>query len=283
MAEDNNIFSQQLSSNDFALLKDFIEDSCGIKLSENKRSMVEGRLRKRIRALNLSGYKEYIDSVLKNGCDSAEQMHLIDVITTNKTDFFREPNHFTLMTEKILPYLSSNFNLGTQETLNVWSSASSTGEEPYTLAMVLAEYFGLGGNFNVFATDINTNVLQIAKKAVYTEEKSIDIPYEYKKKYMLRSKNRADKLVRFIPEIRSKTRFGRNNLKDAKYILPTQVDIAFCRNVIIYFDAKTQEEIIQKICSYIKPGGFLFMGHSESVHGMKLPIRNYAPTVYIKE
>ncbi|PLX70090.1 MAG: chemotaxis protein CheR [Denitrovibrio sp.] len=283
MSVDNNIFSQNLSSKDFAKLKDFIDESCGIKLSENKRSMVEGRLRKRIRALNLSGYSEYIDLVLSNGSNSAEQMHLIDVITTNKTDFFREPNHFTLMTEKILPYLASTFELGTRETLNVWSSASSTGEEPYTIAMVLANYFGLGGNFNVFATDINTAVLQAAKKDVYTEEKASDIPFDYKKKYMLRSINRADKLVRFIPEIRSKTKFGRNNLKDEKYIVPTQVDIAFCRNVIIYFDAPTQESILNKICSYIKPGGFLFMGHSESVHGMKLPIRNYAPTVYIKE
>jgi len=283
MPVENNIFSQQLSPNEFAKLKSFIESSCGIKLSETKKNMVEGRLRKRVKALKLSSYKEYLDYVLEDSSSDSEKIHLIDAITTNKTDFFREPNHFSLMTEKVLPFLSNKFGLGKSETLNVWSSACSTGEEPYTLAMVLSRFFGIDGNFNIFATDINTDVLQKAKKAIYTEEKASDIPYEYKKEYMLRSKNRADKLVRFRPEIRSKVKYGRNNLMDSQYILPVKVDIAFCRNVIIYFDTQTQEEILNKICSYIKPGGFLFMGHSESVHGMRLPIKNFAPTVYIRE
>jgi len=282
MPDGQNIFSQQLTEKDFTRLKSFIESSCGIKLSDNKKSMVEGRLRKRIKVLGLHGYSEYLQYVLDEDKDCTEQLHLIDVITTNKTDFFREPKHFELMTSTVLPMLSEKYGLGHSETLNVWSSASSTGEEPYTLAMVLAEFFGVNGNFNIFATDINTSVLQIGKKAVYTEEKANDIPMDLKKKYMLRSKKREDKLVRFKPEIRGKVRFGRNNLKESKYILPVKVDIAFCRNVIIYFDTQTQEEILNRICSYIKPGGFLFMGHSESVHGMSLPIKAFAPTVYIR-
>lgn len=279
---DDNIFSQQLSSKDFRLLKEFIDESVGIKLSETKKNMVEGRLRKRIKVLGMSSYSQYLDYVFNEDEDDVEKTHLIDVITTNKTDFFREPNHFALLENNILPQLSQIHGLGVTTPLNVWSSASSTGEEPYTLAMVLSEFYGTNGRFTVYATDINTQVLEIGQKAVYTEEKAKDIPYEYKKKYLLRSKDRNQKLVRFRPEIRQKVKFGRNNLKADKYILPGKMDIAFCRNVIIYFEPPTQEAILQKICSYLKPGGFLFMGHSESVHGMTLPIKNYAPTVYVR-
>lgn len=281
MQAEGNLFSQSLSVKEFKMLKEFIENSCGIKLTDTKKSMVEGRLRKRIRALGLTGYGEYLDFVFSKEEDDAEYVHLIDVITTNKTDFFREPAHFNLLTKDILPDFSQRLGLGTSETLNVWSSASSTGEEPYTLAMVLSEFFGAKGNFRVYATDISTRVLQTGHRAVYTEEKAKDIPYDLKKKYLLKSKNRHDQLVRFRPEIRGKVKFGRNNLKGDSYILPCKMDIIFCRNVIIYFDAPTQEAILNKICSYLKPGGFLFMGHSESVHSMpSLPISSYAPTVY---
>lgn len=284
MASHENIFSQHLKRKEFLQLKDYIGKSCGIVLSENKLNMVEGRLRKRIKVLGCSSYAEYLKYVFESEDDSVERMHLIDVITTNKTDFFREPKHFNLLSQKILPYLSGSFGLGVDKTLNVWSSASSTGEEPYTLAMVLSEFFGVNGNFNVYATDINTNVLSIGKKAVYTEERTGDIPIELKRKYMNRSINREDRLLRFKPEIRAKVKFGRNNLQDSKYVLPAPVDIAFCRNVIIYFDQPTQEKVLSTICSYIKPGGFLFMGHSESIHGMtSLPLANYAPTVYVRK
>jgi len=282
MPIDDSIFSQQLSSKDFKVLKDFIEDSCGIKLSETKKNMVEGRLRKRIKVLGMNNYADYLDYVFNEDHDDVEKVHLIDVITTNKTDFFREPNHFTLLENNILPQLAQVHGIGVTSPLNVWSSASSTGEEPYTIAMVLSEFYGTAGKFTVYATDINTSVLATGQKAIYTEDKAKDIPFEYKKKYMMRSKDRTQKLVRFRPEIRQKVKFGRNNLKEDKYILPGKMDIVFCRNVIIYFDPPTQESMLQKICSYLKPGGFLFMGHSESVHGMSLPIKNYAPTVYIR-
>jgi chemotaxis protein methyltransferase CheR len=281
VTSEGTIFSQKLNKNDFTKLKNFIENQCGIKLSENKKNMVEGRLRKRIRALGMSGYHEYLDYVFTTGCEE-EQMHLVDVITTNKTDFFREINHFNMLSNKVLPYFASK-GMGSSYTLNVWSSASSTGEEPYTLAMVLAEYFGVDGNFTVYATDINTNVLQTGKKAVYTAEKAEDIPFDYKKKYMMRSVDRTKKLVRFKPEIRDKVKFARNNLKEEQYVIPCKMDIIFCRNVIIYFDQPTQETILRRICSYLKPGGFLFMGHSESIHGIELPITTYAPTVYTRK
>ncbi|MGE4268310.1 MAG: protein-glutamate O-methyltransferase CheR [Deferribacterales bacterium] len=279
----SGIFSTKLEEKDFNRLKTFIESSCGIKLSENKRSMVEGRLRKRIKALGMRGYAEYVDFVFDGGRDSIEQTYLIDVITTNKTDFFRENNHFEMMSSKILPVLSAKKGLGQVRPLKVWSCASSTGEEPYTIAMVLAEFFGADGKFSVYATDINTSVLSAAQKAIYTEEKAKDIPYALKKKYLMRSKNPDDRLVRFRPEIRSKVKFARLNLKSRSYLIPEPMDIVFCRNVLIYFDVKTQEEMLGRICSHINPGGFLFMGHSESIHGMRLPVKSYAPTIYIRD
>jgi len=276
----STIFEHQLSEKNFKSLKDYIYSQCGIKIVDNKKNMVEGRLRKRIKLLGMSSYDEYFDYVF-NADNTGEQLHLIDVITTNKTDFFRESNHFELLTNKILPHLAEN-GLGSTKNLTVWSSASSTGEEPYTLAMVLAEYFGVNGNFTIYATDINTAVLKSGKEAIYTEEKASAIPHELKKKYMLRSRDRSSALVRFRPEIRAKVKFARNNLKETTYVLPQKVDIAFCRNVIIYFDTETQEMILNRICSYIKPNGFLFLGHSESIHGMTLPVRTFAPTVYIR-
>jgi chemotaxis protein methyltransferase CheR len=279
----SGIFSKKLADNDFNRLKAFIESSCGIKLSENKKSMVEGRLRKRIKALGMPGYSEYVDFVFNGAKDSVEQTYLINVITTNKTDFFRENNHFELMTSRILPQLSSKKGLGTLKPLNVWSCASSTGEEPYTIAMVLAEFFGLGGKYRILATDINTTVLSAAQKAIYTEDKARDIPLALKKKYLMRSKDPQERLVRFRPEIRNKVKFSRLNLKAPSYMIAEPVDIIFCRNVLIYFDVKTQEEMLRKMCGYLNPGGFLFMGHSESIHGMDLPVKNYAPTVYVRD
>lgn len=283
MDADCNIYNLKLSDKQFAVIQKYIHDNCGIKLPETKKSMVEGRLRKRLKALGLSSYDEYIDTAFDTGsgmCD-VEQMALIDVITTNKTDFFREPNHFNFMSGNLLAKMAEE-GIGTSRCLNVWSSACSTGEEPYTLAMVLSEYFGLDGNFKVYATDISCTVLKKASMGIYSEEKSIEIPYDLKRKYLMRSKKPSSQAVRFIPELRSKISFGRRNLMDDSYRLPVKMDIVFCRNVIIYFEHNTQNDIIRKICSNINRGGYLFLGHSESVHGMDLPLETVVPTVFLK-
>jgi chemotaxis protein methyltransferase CheR len=277
----SEVFKQKLGSKDFLKLKSYVENYCGIKLSETKRNMVEGRLRKRMKALGITSYKDYLEYAFED-INSAEQVNLINVLTTNKTDFFREPNHFEILKERVLPQLAVSFGVGTHTDLKVWSAGCSTGEEPYTLSMVLAEYYGLDKGYKITATDICTDVLAKARKGIYSEEKAMDIPYDYKKKYLMRSIERERKLVRFKPDIRSKIKYARLNLKNREYNLPEKVDIAFCRNVIIYFDHKTQEEIINRICSFIRPGGFLFLGHSESVHGMNLPIKVFAPTVYLR-
>jgi len=278
-----DIYSQKLSSDEFGIIQKYIQEKCGIRLPLTKKDMVEGRVRKRLKALSLSTYGEYIALVFNSADPGAEreQMNLIDTITTNKTDFFREPNHFEFLTDRLLPVLERT-GLGSERTLNVWSSACSTGEEPYTLAMVLAEYFGPRGNFRVYASDISYSVLERAVKAVYTMDKAADIPDELKKKYMLRSKNNSSGLVRIKPELRQKVSFGRLNLMNDSYSLPVEMNVVFCRNVIIYFNHQTQYEIISKICRNIVQGGYLFLGHSESVHGMELPLNTVAPTVFCR-
>ncbi len=282
MTDTCGLYSQTLKKDEFNAIRRYIHDHCGIRLPDNKKNMVEGRIRKRLKALGMSTYREYLEYVFDEAnpvCDR-EQLELIDAITTNKTDFFREVNHFNYMSSTVLRKLSDK-GIGINRTLNVWSSACSTGEEPYTIAMVLAEYFGIDGNFRIYATDINTAVLETARTAVYSRDKAEDIPYDLKKKYMLRSKDRQR--VRFIPAIREKVTFGRLNLMDSSYSLPAAMDIAFCRNVIIYFDHDTQYDIIRKICGNIIKGGYLFMGHSETVHGMDLPLKTEAPTVFVKQ
>ncbi|WP_277656078.1 CheR family methyltransferase [Seleniivibrio woodruffii] len=279
-ASNDSIYCQKLTNAEFAQIQDYIQKNCGIRLPVTKKNMVEGRLRRRLKTLGMGSYSDYLSMVFEGEDHLAERekLSLIDVITTNKTDFFREPKHFSYMNDVLLPQLEAE-GAGTKRCLNVWSSACSTGEEPYTIAMVLAEYFGVDGNFRIFASDISYSVLERAINAVYTEEKAQDIPLGLKKKYLMRSKS-GNGLVRFKPEIREKVTFGRLNLMDNNYNLPVMMDMTFCRNVIIYFDTETQQNIINKICRYIMPGGNLFLGHSESVHGMNLPLEVIVPTIF---
>ncbi|MCD8552669.1 CheR family methyltransferase [Seleniivibrio sp.] len=276
---DADIYGQKLTSAEFARIQLFIHDNCGIKLPVTKKSMVEGRLRKRLKTLGIGSYTEYLSLVFESS-DTAgedEKLRLIDAITTNKTDFFREPNHFVYLTEKLLPLLTAD-GAGTKRCLNVWSSACSTGEEPYTLAMVLAEFFGIDGNFRVYASDINCTVLERAVSGIYRMEKIAAVPAAFKMKYLMRSKTDRT-LARIRPELREKVSFGRLNLMDDVYRLPVQMDVSFCRNVIIYFDTETQQNIINRICAATAPGGYVFLGHSESVHGMQIAARPVAPTI----
>jgi chemotaxis protein methyltransferase CheR len=197
---------------------------------------------------------------------------MIDQVTTNKTDFFREPAHFDYLTRKALPEITR-----TQRTVTVWSAGCSSGEEPYTLAMVLKEY---GCDFIILATDISTKVLDKAKLAVYDDERVGPIPDPLKRKYLLRSKNPAKKLYRVIPALRDCVRFRRLNFMEGDFGFREPMDVIFCRNVIIYFDKPTQERLLNKFCNYLSPQGYIFMGHSETLLGMDVPLVPAAPTVY---
>jgi chemotaxis protein methyltransferase CheR len=211
-----------------------------------------------------------------------ELVHLINVITTNKTDFFREPAHFQYLVREALPEMLRHSS--GRRTITVWSAGCSSGEEPYTLAMVLREFVAeqRGIDFMILATDISTKVLDKAKLAVYDDERIGPIPDELRKKYLLKSKDAVNRVYRVVPELRQRTRFRRLNFMDSDFGFRETMDVIFCRNVIIYFDKETQEKLLNRFCTYLSSDGYFFMGHSETLLGMDVPLVQVAPTVYRK-
>lgn len=280
----SRIMSAALSKNDFDRLSAFIRAECGIKLSEQKRIMLEARLRKRLRALGIESFGEYCDFLFSPEGLEQEKLHMIDVVTTNKTDFFREPKHFDYLTQHAIPELFRIHGAGMRQGLSIWSAGCSTGEEPYTLAMVLTEYAQSqpGFRFSILATDISTRVLEKAFRAVYKEERVGLMPASMKKKFLMRSKERERGLVRVVPELRSCVEFRRLNFMDSNFGIDSSFDIIFCRNVIIYFDRPTQQKVLQTIYRHLKPGGYLFMGHSETLSSLSIPLASVGSMVYRK-
>lgn len=270
---------------EFSRFSEFIIGQCGIKMPPSKKIMLEARLQKRLRTLGIANFREYYDHVLGEG-GRDELVHMLDAVTTNKTDFFREPVHFHYLAQTILPEFieGREQSTGSNKPFVVWSAGCSTGEEPYTLAMVLSDFAGLHPSFrfSVLATDISTKVLDRAREAVYDAERVAAVPLPMKQKYLLRSKDPGKGVVRIGPAVRSIVQFKRLNLMEEAFSFSEPVDVIFCRNVIIYFDRKTQEQLIARFCKALKTNGYLFLGHSESIHGFTLPLRRLTSTVYRK-
>jgi len=270
-----------MSKREFENFGRFIQAEFGIKMPPGKKTMLESRLAKRLRNLNMSSYKEYKEYLFSLKGMEIEMPHLIDAVTTNKTEFFRESKHFQVLSEEILPAWYADNGGGKPYT--VWSAGCSTGEEAYTLAMVLEEFRLTKPDFRyqILATDISQEVLQRAKRAVYPEQSSQSIPQDLRRKYLLRSKDRSKELIRIVPELRSKVSFRELNLiGDFSFREPMQA--IFCRNVIIYFERPVQETLFQKVSECLDPVGHLFIGHSETLNGMQLNLKQVRPTVYRK-
>jgi chemotaxis protein methyltransferase CheR len=270
-----------LSKDLFDKLSSFIYETCGIKMPQTKITMLEARLIKRMRALGFVSFGEYCRFLFSPEGKANELVHMIDAVTTNKTDFFREPQHFDYLVNKAIPDLIKSTGVGIRRTLMAWSAACSSGEEPYTLAMVLEEYAKKTPGFNsmVLATDISTKMLEKAKDAIYDEERVLPVPIELRRKYFLRSKDPKNKSVRVIPDLRSKVRFRWLNFMNEDFGLREKMDIIFCRNVLIYFDRPTQEKVVDHLCRHLAVGGYLFTGHSETLSGMNLPLEPVANTI----
>lgn len=269
-----------LNDSQFSRLSRFIEGEVGIKMPPAKRIMLESRLQKRLRALGVSGFDDYLQHVFEHQGD--EIIHMIDVVTTNKTDFFREPDHFVYLAEHVLPEALQRGWVGPRSPFKIWSAASSTGEEAYTMAIVLAEFRRENPEFDfrILGTDISTAVLATARNAVYPAHRVDPVDHALRKRYFVRSKNRDDELVRVKPELRSRAAFHRMNLMAPRFPILDRFNAIFCRNVIIYFERPRQEELLHKLYQYLLPGGYLFLGHSETLAGMDLPVTGVAPTVY---
>ena len=269
-----------ISKSDYVRLCDLIRAEAGINLGTEKQTMLEIRIKRRLKALSMDSYEQYCNYLFGNEGMVEEIGPLIDVVTTNKTDFFRESKHFDFLVERVVPEWALHGTSGSP--FLVWSAGCSTGEEPYTLGIVLSEYAQThpGFRFRILASDISTIVLEKASRGVYPEEAIHCIPKGTKRKYFLRSRVAAARRVRVVPELRRMVEFRHLNFMDADYGLAEKADAIFCRNVIIYFDRATQESILGKLSACLAPFGYLFVGHAETLHNMNLPLTPVAPSLY---
>jgi chemotaxis protein methyltransferase CheR len=271
---------ESISTRDYTRLCGLIYEKAGIRLGSEKKTMLEVRIKRRLKVLDLGSYDEYCTYLFGREGLKEELVPLIDVVTTNKTDFFREPGHFNFLVERALPELTTREGGGGP--LLIWSAGCSTGEEPYTLAIVLSEY-GLthpGFRFRILATDISTRVLEKAEMGVYSKDAVDPIPATLKRKYLMTSRALGSDRVRVVPELRRLIEFRRLNFMDADYGITEKADAIFCRNVIIYFDRETQERVLQKLSRQLVPRGYMFVGHAETLHDMNLPLVPVAPALY---
>lgn len=273
--------TEAMSDGEFKKLSNFIYSNYGIKMPPTKKVMLQARLQKRLKANNIKSFKEYCDFVFSEAGMRSEVVHMIDVVSTNKTDFFREPGHFDFMTNVFLPEFKADYS---GKPLKIWSSASSTGEEAYTIAMTIEEFINRQKlfDYSIHCTDISTEVLKKAVNGVYALSRVANIPISIKRKYFLKSKDPKNETVRIVPDLRKKLTFNRLNLMDDSYPVPHDFDIIFCRNVLIYFDKETQEKVINKLCTRLRPGGYFLLGHSESITGMNVNLETIKPTIYRK-
>ena len=273
-----------LSDEQFKRLSTYIESELGIKMPPVKRVMLESRLQKRLRALKLPSFGEYLDLVFAEESTNGELVHMIDAVTTNKTDFFREADHFDFLLARLLPNEFAARGWGDREPMKLWSSASSSGEEAYTMAMVLEEFREQESRFQyrILGTDISTTMLERARSAIYPEDRVAPVAESLRKKYLLRSKERDARLVRVKPTLRRNVVFHRLNLMADQFGIRDSFQVIFCRNVIIYFDRTNQARLLRKLYDHLVPGGYLFLGHSETMAGMDLPLVSVAPTIYQK-
>ncbi|MFP4498864.1 MAG: CheR family methyltransferase [Vulcanimicrobiota bacterium] len=284
VSDQDTLSNVKMNDSLFYKFSNYIHREFGIKLPISKKVMLQSRLQKRLRKLSMKSFKDYYDFVFQTKEGNDELVEMINVVTTNKTDFFREPKHFEYLTSNALPELLNSRLFSIRKKIAIWSAGCSTGEEPYTLSIVLNEFCEQKFlfSFEILATDISTGVLKMAHNAVYPLNKVEPIPLPLKKKYLLKSKDPGKKMVKINSVARKPVTFSRLNLMDRAFDFKEPFDVIFCRNVIIYFDRPTQEKLLMNYYTHLAPGGYLFLGHSETLNGMDTPFKQVAPTIYRK-
>ncbi len=271
----------QLSDAVFQKFSALVYQKAGIYLKAEKKELLNARLGKRLRALGMDSFADYYDYVVRDA-SGEELVQMIDVVSTNFTSFFRENAHFELLVSRVLPELTSRS--GGKKEVVIWSSASSSGEEPYTIALVSEDFFEkkTDWSYRILATDISTRVLAHAKRGVYTADRVTKVPNNYLKKYFQRGVGSAAGNVRLKEPIRRRISFERFNLMD-DFPWNAALDVIFCRNVMIYFNRETQQELVNKFYRALAPGGYLFIGHSESISSLQHQFAQIASTAYQKK
>jgi chemotaxis protein methyltransferase CheR len=274
--------TRPVSDREFALFQRLIYREAGIRLVPAKKALLEARLTRRLRELGLSSFEAYYRHILE--VDHGDELIvLLDRISTNETHFFREPKQFEFLENEVFSaWKKRNRSAGGTRHIRVWSAACSSGEEPYSLAMMLSDHFppGSGWDFEILATDLSTRVLGTGTAGVWPIGKSSEIPQHYLKKYMLKGTGEQSGHMKAGAEIRSVVRFERLNLNDDEYPVAGNLDLIFCRNVLIYFDSGSRARVIQRLVDRLAPNGFLFVGHAESLTGVTDRVRYVVPTIY---
>lgn len=272
-----SLSEDRLSTRDFNRVAAFVRQRTGIKMPAGKQTMLEGRLRRRMRAAGVSSLGAYCDHLFADANLVDETPHLVNAVTTNKTDFFREPRHFDFLTDVALPALAAH---GIRR-LRAWSAGCSTGAEPYTLAMLLQDHADAGGaDYGILATDIDTEVLAAARRGIYPADMVAPVPVRLRQRYVRAARDSRRREVRIAPGLRAACGFAPLNLMDARYPVGDPIHLIFCRNVLIYFDQETQAAVIRRLIDCLAPEGYLFLGHSETISGMGLPLVAVANTVF---
>lgn len=272
-----------LGRRDFIRLAQFVHTRSGIRMPPSKKSFLESRIRRHLSALGFATMNEYCRWLFDKGGLVQDEIALLDAVTTNKTEFFRERHHFEFLSNVILPDFRASSG-GSHLSLRIWSAGCSNGAEPYSLAMI-CEGFGRTDSefrFEILASDISTEVLRLATRAIYPHSAVGPVPMELRKRYLLHDPGSDE--VRIVPDLRRKVKFKHHNLMDEPYPAPQAMDIVFCRNLLIYFDRATQRAVLSRLCRCLRAGGYLFLGHSEgSIADLKLPLRPVGPTIFIRE
>lgn len=271
-----NITHYSITDQEFSQFRTLLYEESGINLSEHKKTLLVSRLTKRLRSLEMQTFSEYYDYVV-NGVNGGEEfVQMLDLLSTNKTDFFRESKHFDFLKNRIMPELEY------LKKIRIWSSACSSGEEPYSIAITLCESMGsTKWDCKILASDLSTRVLAHAANGVYEKERIKVLDKTRLHRYFLKGKN-SDK-VKVKKQLSEMIYFKRINLMNEKFPIKTPLDLIFCRNVMIYFDKETQERLVNNFYRYLKPNGYLFIGHSESLQWLDTSFVPVAPTIYQKK
>jgi len=266
----------------FSRFQKLIYNECGIWLGPQKQALLTSRLARRLRLLGLSTMSEYFRLVSQPD-QQHERSVMLDCITTNETHFFREPRHFDYLAQEVIPRWKQEAEAGKRiRHLNVWCAGCSSGEEPYSLAMLFLKHLPVESGWfpQILASDISTRVLEKAREATFPIEKAQEIPKDYLRKYMLKGTKESSGAMRVVPDLQKIVRFARINLFSDTYPIQGTFDLIFCRNVLIYFDDRSKEKVVAGLVRHLSASGLLFVGHSEHLHGISRELRLIAPTVY---
>lgn len=270
---------QDLTQREYELFRDLIYAKSGISLGDQKQQLVRARLGKRLRAGNFRSYRDYYEFV-RNDESGAELCNLIDAISTNTTHLFRERQHFEFVTQTLRKQLEDHKWTAANKVLRVWSAGCSSGDEPYSIAMTLDDTLGARLDWKILATDISTRMLARAKAGIYETHRLGTVPGAYRPRYFVHGPGCDRGEVEVSATLRKRITFSHFNLMQDYFPFRHGFHFIFCRNVMIYFDRPTQEALVAKFTRHLCPGGYLLIGHSESLNGVKHALQYVQPTIY---